>query len=99
MEHSLVCSVKRGGEGLELFKATNKLIAEASFNQGAFWERRMADLMACLLNTQSHCCVVKQGEGGQSVLRGVFGAGPHWQRALISCLSGRHAGPPDHVPS
>lgn len=48
MEHSLVCSVERGGEGLGLFKATNKLVGKAPVNQGAFWERRMADPMACL---------------------------------------------------
>lgn len=40
MEHSLVCSVETGGEGLWLFKATNKLVGEAppTFDRGAFWE-------------------------------------------------------------
>lgn len=35
--------MERGREGLELFKATNKLIGEAPFNQGAFWECRAQD--------------------------------------------------------
>lgn len=71
----MLCRNREGGR-LGLFKATNKLIGEAHFDQGAFWEPRMADPMACLLNTQSHRCVAKRGEGGQSALREVFGGGP-----------------------
>lgn len=73
MEHSPVCSVEKGGaeggRGLGLFKATNKLIGEAPARARCILgvqKPRMADLIACLLNTQSCCCVVKRGEGGRS---------------------------------
>lgn len=80
MEHSLVCSVETGGEGLWLFKATNKLVGEAPPvpPRCILGEREpfMADPIACLLNTQFLRCVAKRGEGGQSMLQGLLGPGP-----------------------
>lgn len=79
MEHSLVCSVETGGEGLWLFKATNKLVGEAPVRPRCILgeqEPFMADPIACLPNAEFRCCVAKQGEGGQSMLQGLLAPGP-----------------------
>ena len=58
MEHGLVCSVDRGGEELEIFKSNKQThwwgppCSSAKVHSGSAGPR-MADPMACLLNTQS----------------------------------------------